>query len=65
MVEAAGVVMIAASVAAAVFAAIVFWRFSVLLVGLAIVALTVWVTIQDERTLDQISAPVRVWMLGS
>ena len=65
MLEAAAVVMIAAGVAAAVFAAIVFWRFSVLLVGLAIVALTVWVTIQDERTLDQISAPVRVWMLGS
>jgi len=65
MLEAAGFVIIAASVVAAVFAAIVFWRFSVLLASLAVVALVVWATIQDERTLDQISAPVRVWMLGS
>ena len=65
MLEAAGVVLIAASVVAAVFAAIVFWRSAVLLVSLAVVALAVWATIQDEGTLDQISAPVRVWMLGS
>ena len=65
MLEAARVVIIAASVVAAVFVVIVFWRSAFLLVSLAIMALAVWAAIQNERTLDQISAPVRTWMRGS
>ena len=65
MLETAGVVILAASLRAAVFVVIVFWRFAALLVSLAFVALAVWATIQDEGTLDQIAAPVRVWMQGS
>jgi len=64
MLETAGVVILAASVIAAVFVVIVFWRFAALPVSLAVVALAVWATIQDEATLDQIAAPIRVWVQG-